>query len=73
MSNDLQPVTHRLDILIKLIASSLLAGKKQREQIELLSKSGLAPKEIAELIGTTSNTVRVELNAIRKKQKKKNT
>ncbi len=71
MNNDLQPVTNRLDILIKLVATSLLAGKKQREQIELLSKSGLAPKEIAALIGTTPNTARVELSAIRKKRKKK--
>jgi len=71
MSNDLQPVTQRLDILIRLIASIFLAEKNQREQIELLSQSGLTPKEIAELVGTTPNTVRVGLNAIRKKRKGK--
>ncbi len=73
MNNDLklQPVIQRLDTLIRLVASNLLAGKKQQEKIELLSKSGLAPKEIAELIGTTPNTVRVSLTAMRKKHKKK--
>ena len=71
MSNDIEPVTRRLDILIRLFAASLVTGKNQREQIELLSNSGLTPKEIAELVGTTPNTVRVALSAIRKKQKKK--
>ena len=72
MNSDLQQVIHRLDVLIKLVATGLLVEKKQREQIKMLSNSGLAPKEIAELVGTTPNTVRVELTAIRKKQKKKN-
>jgi len=70
MSNDLPEIIQRLDTLIKLVATSLLAEKSQREQIELLSKVGLAPKEIAELIGTTPNTVRVALTAIRKAKKK---
>lgn len=71
MSNDLPEIIQRLDTLIKLVATSLLAEKSQREQIELLSKVGLAPKEIAELIGTTPNTVRVALTAIRKAKKKR--
>ena len=71
MSNDLPEIIQRLDTLIKLVATSLLAEKSQREQIELLSKAGLAPKEIAELIGTTPNTVRVALTAIRKAKKKR--
>jgi DNA-binding NarL/FixJ family response regulator len=71
MSNDLQPITQRLDTLIKLVASSFLSGKKQQEKIELLSRVGMAPKEIAELIGTTPNTVRVALVAIKKSNKKR--
>jgi DNA-binding CsgD family transcriptional regulator len=70
MSDDLQPITQRLDTLIRLVASNLLAGKKQQEKIELLSRSGLTPKEIAELIGTTPNTVRVSLTAMRKLNKR---
>jgi DNA-binding CsgD family transcriptional regulator len=40
----------------------------QKEKIELLSTAGLQPKEIAELIGTTPNTVSVRLAHIRKQQ-----
>lgn len=64
-------IVERLDRLTNLVAIGLLGGKTQREQIELLSKAGLAPKEIAELIGTTPNTVRVALTAIRKAKKKR--
>jgi DNA-binding CsgD family transcriptional regulator len=71
MSNDLQPITQQLDMLIKLVASSFLSGKKQQEKIELLSRVGMAPKKIAELIGTTPNTVRVALVAIKKSNKKR--
>ena len=50
---------------------TVIVGK--REQIELLSKSGFQPKEIAELIGTTPNTVRVGLAALRKSSSKRRT
>ena len=71
MSEELQPVIERLDILIKLTATSLLGEKSQKEQIGLLSGSGLAPKEIAELLNTTPNTVSVVLASIRKAHKRK--
>jgi len=44
---------------------------KQREQIVLLNRAGLQPKDIAELLNTSSNTVRVELVALRKSHDKK--
>ena len=71
MSTELQPVIERLDILIKLAATNLFADKNQREQVDLLSRAGLAPKEIAELLNTTPNTVSVTLAAIRKTNKKR--
>ena len=45
----------------------------QKQQIEMLSRMELKPKEIAELLGTTSNTVSVVLATMRKgkKQRKK--
>jgi DNA-binding transcriptional MerR regulator len=43
----------------------------QKEQIRLLSRAGFQPKEIAELIGTTSNTVSVVLNSLKKTEIKK--
>jgi DNA-binding NarL/FixJ family response regulator len=60
----------KLNILIKLSTLSLIENKSQKEQIVLLSKVGFAPKEIAGLIGTTPNTVRVALSNIRSTNKR---
>ena len=56
----------KIDIVIRLSAISLISGKKQRDQIRLLSIAGMSPKEIADLIGTTPNTVNVALTNLRK-------
>jgi DNA-binding CsgD family transcriptional regulator len=70
MPEELTEVIHRLDKLLNIVTAGLLVGKTQREQIKLLSKAGLPPREIADAIGTTANTVRVELAAMRKSEKK---
>ena len=54
----------------RLLALVAVGERKQGEQISILSKAGFLPKEIAELIGTTSNTVRVALSVLRKASKK---
>ncbi|HEV2619484.1 MAG TPA: hypothetical protein VGU23_06040 [Acidobacteriaceae bacterium] len=59
----------KIDTLTRLLAIGLVNGKRQKEQIRLLSIVGLGPKDIAELIGTTSNTVNVALSALRKENK----
>ena len=56
----------RISKILVLIAAE---GKSQKEQIIILDRIGFAPKEIAELLGTTSNTVRVRLSEERKKSK----
>lgn len=70
MANDIEAVIEKLDTLTRLVAIGLVQGKSQRDQIELLSNAKLQPREIADLIGTTSNTVSVNLTAIRKAKKK---
>ena len=70
MAKDLRALEEKMDTLIKLVACGLIADKSQREQIEILSRIGLPPKEIAGLIGTTSNTVSVILTGLRKTKKK---
>ena len=70
MAQDLRALEEKMDTLIKLVACGLVADKSQREQIEMLSRIGLSPKEIAGLIGTTSNTVSVMLTGLRKTKKK---
>ena len=58
----------KLDTIIKLMALRMTEGKKQVDQIQLLSKAGFGPKEIADTIGTTSNTVSVARAAIKKQK-----
>ena len=67
----MQILCGKVDTLIRLVACGLIGGKTQREKIDLLCGAGLQPKEVAGLIGTTPNTVRVELSAIKKGKKKR--
>lgn len=52
----------------RLLTLLVTRDLSQRDKIALLSTAGLLPKEIAELIGTTPNTVSVTLAHIRKQQ-----
>ena len=70
---EIKPIVDKLDTLVRLVAITITAEKPRREQIRLLSTSGMQPKQIAELIGTTPGTVSVELTAIRKGARKKTT
>lgn len=55
--------------ITKILALIATKDQPQKDQILTLSNIGFQPKEIAELLGTTSNTVRVTLTALRKKGK----
>jgi DNA-binding CsgD family transcriptional regulator len=59
----------KIDMLNRILAIGLVNGKRQREQIRLLSIAGMGPKEIADLIGTTPNTVNVALSTLRKENR----
>lgn len=54
--------------MVRLLSVIAVGGKKQGDQIEILSKAGFQPKEIAELLGTTANTVSVALANMKKKK-----
>jgi len=56
----------KLDSILRLLAVMATKDMKQRDQIALLNRAGLPPRTIAEIVGTSSNTVRVELVSIRK-------
>ncbi len=64
-------ILHELKIIKKLLAQNLLSGNSQTKQISKLNSIGFQPKEIAEILGTTPNTVNVALNRLRKSKKKK--
>ena len=62
-------VESELKVVSRLIALSLIDGKKQREQIALLATAGMDRHEIAELVGTTANTVSVEISNLKKNRR----
>ena len=65
-------ISEKLAILIKLHAAALTAPmESSKEKILFLSKAGLRPTLIAEILGTTTNHVNVALSRERKPTKRK--
>lgn len=67
-------ILKKFEIIIKLLTVSSLSslkGEKQLEKIKILNGVGLSPKDIAELLGTSSNNVSVALNKLKKKNEGK--
>jgi len=62
-------VSAKLDTLIRLSALNIVKDMKiQKNQIAVLSDVGFQPKDIADILRTTSGSVRVALTAIRKER-----
>jgi DNA-directed RNA polymerase specialized sigma24 family protein len=59
-------ILEKLNLLVKLTALNIVKDKDFKERVELLSSVGFKPKEMADLLGTTPNSVRVTLSRIRK-------
>jgi len=67
MSPSIEELTlTKIDQILRILAVIATKGLKQRDQISTLDQAGLQPKDIAELLGTSANTVRVELVSLRK-------
>jgi len=64
-TNDVELI-EKLDRALHLLGILAVKGLPQTEQIAILSRLGFAPRDIAAVLGTTANTVRVSLVAIRK-------
>jgi hypothetical protein len=65
-------VSEKLDILIKLQAAALTAQMEStKDKIVFLSRAGLRPTLIADIVGTTTNHVNVTLSNARKSSKSK--
>ncbi|HVA17120.1 MAG TPA: hypothetical protein VMV59_05325 [Candidatus Dormibacteraeota bacterium] len=62
-------VEEKLDRILRLLGVIAVKDLSQSEQIATLSEIGFAPSEIARILGTTPNTVRVTLVGIRKAAK----
>ncbi len=63
--DDLLKELKRITKLLTMIATKDL---KQKDQIRILDSLKFQPKEIAELLGTSANAVRVALHSIRKQR-----
>jgi len=72
MTHDHEQLAHQLDVIIRLLA--ILASEKEkslREKCSVLARAGMTPSFIAETLGTTANTVSVELSRQRKKSRRR--
>ena len=64
-------ISHKLDVIIKLLALDQLKGKEVGEQIVFLSNIGISNKEIATILNKSQNTVNATLSQWRKKENDK--
>lgn len=67
--NQTDEVLQKLDTLIRLVAIGICQDKGQKEKIAFLASAGITTKGIAQILGTTSNTVSVTLSGLKKKKK----
>lgn len=71
LEKELREILERLNTIIKLLALNAVRDiELQKEKILRLSSFGLRPSDIAEILGTTPNTVRVTLSEAKKKRSK---
>lgn len=59
---------NQIERLTRLLALMVVKGESQTEKIKVLAGAGFASGEIAELLGTTANTVSVTLHKLRAKK-----
>lgn len=67
----LSEISKKLDLLVRLSAINITKGLKFKQQVVILSDAGFQPRQIADMLGTTANNVRVTLHGIRKERKEK--
>ncbi|PLP59491.1 hypothetical protein CYK37_09210 [Mesorhizobium loti] len=62
-----EQIAQKLDTIIRIQAHLAISGLgSQKEKILFLGRAGLGPSDIADILGTTSNTVNVALSNARK-------
>lgn len=65
----LQSINSKLDQILRLAALQTVSSMKQAQAIQTLSAAGFERKLIADLLGTTPNTVSVTLAKAKARQK----
>lgn len=64
----LESISKRLGVLIALHINSNSENFSIAEGVELLTRFGLSPTEIAEILNTSTNTVNVTRNRLKNKK-----
>jgi hypothetical protein len=64
--DDLRKMSEKIDIVIRLLAMDLIKGRELKDQVRLLDRAGLKPKDIADILGKTPNAIRVALFSLRR-------
>ena len=67
----LNKLTRLLEILVRQSLETIRGNRSQKEIIVLLDSVGCGASEIASLLGTTSNTVKVTLCTSKNEKRKK--
>ena len=70
-STQFNELMRKMDILIKLTTANAIKGKNKTDQILFLSDLGFDNKQIADIVGTTSLSVRVTKSSNKKKKSRK--
>ena len=66
MLEETETIIKKLDTLVQLVAVAVTEGRKQADQIRLLALAGFKASQIAQILGTTRNTVSVALSNLRR-------
>ncbi len=64
-------INRQISRALRLLALTALRGMKQREQVDLMDKTGYGQSEIAELLGSTPKAISVRLADARRARKGK--
>lgn len=59
-----------ISIIKRLLAAIAIKDQNFKEQVKLLSDTGLSPSEIADITGKSSNLVNVTKHGLKKKSEK---
>lgn len=68
----LTQLTDRLDALIRMTVLGLPDTITEDTKVKILSEMGFQPNEIAPMVGSTANAVRIRLHRLRKSMKEQN-
>lgn len=71
MEKLLKDISAKLDIITKLLCSKCIEGKSSTDSILTLENIGVERKLIAELTGSTLNSIRATISTAKKKNKEK--